>query len=113
MSQIGICEYVIGTPHYHETWFYCGRRNRFSEKLADAQRYDDLDVLRGELDEIACGASLRILEIQRCPKCKKEFVEHPAISRVDNKTEICPECGVAEAVDAFCAHEERARKSAR
>ncbi len=34
-----------------------------------------------------------------CPKCGKEYTEHPALSRTDNKTEICPECGVREALE--------------
>ena len=33
-----------------------------------------------------------------CSKCGREYNCPPAISRVDNKTEICPVCGVAEAV---------------
>ena len=33
-----------------------------------------------------------------CPRCKKDTAEFPAISRRDNKTEICPDCGVAEAM---------------
>ena len=36
-----------------------------------------------------------------CPKCKKKYTDHPAISRKDNKTEICPECGTAEALEAY------------
>ncbi len=36
-----------------------------------------------------------------CPKCGKEYDEYPAISREDNKTEICPDCGIAEALEAF------------
>lgn len=35
-----------------------------------------------------------------CPKCNKEFDEKPALSRTDNKTNICPECGLKEALDA-------------
>ena len=35
-----------------------------------------------------------------CPICGKEYKEKPAISRTDNKTEICPICGVVEALDA-------------
>lgn len=35
-----------------------------------------------------------------CPKCKQEYFGCPAVSRVDNKTEICPECGVREALEA-------------
>lgn len=36
--------------------------------------------------------------MKKCPKCKKEYEEHPAISRVDNKTPICSMCGIAEAL---------------
>lgn len=51
----------------------------------------------------------------RCPLCgghipdNKRPGSHPgAISRVDNKTEICSTCGVLEAVSAFEAHQEAA-----
>lgn len=109
--QIGTNIYVIGTPHYSETWFYKGGRKSFSPKLSEAKRYDDLDDLREELDKIVRGCALRIIEIQKCPKCGKEFTEHPAISRVDNETEICSKCGVDEAVDAYCALEARQKGS--
>lgn len=36
-----------------------------------------------------------------CPKCKHTYKGHPAISRVDNKTEICPDCGLNEAIMAM------------
>ncbi|BCB40543.1 hypothetical protein BCJMU51_5461 [Bacillus cereus] len=36
-------------------------------------------------------------EIKDCPKCGIGYSEYPAISRVDNKTEICPKCGQEEA----------------
>lgn len=39
--------------------------------------------------------------IKICPVCGKEYTEHPALSRKDNKTEICPECGMAEALKAL------------
>lgn len=35
-----------------------------------------------------------------CPLCKGEYTEPPALSRVDNKTEICPVCGTKQALDA-------------
>lgn len=38
---------------------------------------------------------------QVCPICNKEFNCYPAISRKDNKTEICPKCGMMEALDNF------------
>ena len=33
-----------------------------------------------------------------CPKCRKPYKERPAMSR-RNKTAICPECGLREAMD--------------
>ena len=36
-----------------------------------------------------------------CPKCHRHYRGHPAISRIDNKTKICPECGHKEAIDDF------------
>jgi len=33
-----------------------------------------------------------------CPKCQKSTVDFPAISRRDNRTEICSQCGVDEAM---------------
>lgn len=35
-----------------------------------------------------------------CPICGQEYTAPPAISRKDNKTEICPDCGTQEALDA-------------
>lgn len=37
-------------------------------------------------------------KVRFCPCCKKEYSDYPAISRQDNKTEICPSCGVEEAL---------------
>lgn len=36
-----------------------------------------------------------------CPKCHKRYTGYPAISRKDNKTEICSTCGQIEALEAF------------
>ncbi len=35
-----------------------------------------------------------------CPKCEKGYDGYPAMSRVDGR-DICPECGVKEALEAF------------
>ena len=37
-----------------------------------------------------------------CPKCGSKYDVYPAISRIDRK-EICPDCGVREALDAYAA----------
>ena len=39
--------------------------------------------------------------IRTCPICGKEYDEHPAISRVDGLTPICPDCGVREALSSI------------
>lgn len=36
-----------------------------------------------------------------CPKCNHLIIGHPAISRDDNKTEICSNCGLSEAVETL------------
>lgn len=35
-----------------------------------------------------------------CPNCGKIYKGRPALSRKDNKTSICPDCGTLEALDA-------------
>jgi len=34
-----------------------------------------------------------------CPKCKKIITLYPALSRRDNKTFICSDCGAQEALE--------------
>jgi hypothetical protein len=34
-----------------------------------------------------------------CPRCNKSFTGYPAISRRDNTTEICSDCGTLEALN--------------
>lgn len=36
-----------------------------------------------------------------CPACDRIFKGHGAVSRKDNRTEICPACGAEEAIDAL------------
>lgn len=57
--------------------------------------------MREELESLPKALTYKILELQRYPKCKKEFTEYPALSREDNAAKICPECGVREAIEAY------------
>ena len=36
-----------------------------------------------------------------CPKCGCTYHERPALSRTDNETLICPDCGTHEALEAL------------
>lgn len=40
----------------------------------------------------------------RCPKCKVVYDNPPALSREDNLTEICPRCGMKEAIMAMLSY---------
>ena len=37
----------------------------------------------------------------KCPTCEKFTTDYPALSRRDNKTEICSDCGTREALEDF------------
>lgn len=37
-------------------------------------------------------------EVRICSVCLTDYTDHPAISRMDNITEICPQCGQLEAM---------------
>ena len=41
----------------------------------------------------------QIYTIRRCPKCGQDYTGHPALSRTDSETLICPDCGTREALD--------------
>lgn len=43
----------------------------------------------------------RETNVRICPKCGKTYKGHPAISRVDNETPICPTCGTREALESI------------
>lgn len=37
----------------------------------------------------------------RCPMCGQIYSGYPALSRRDNKTEICSDCGMTEALNDY------------
>lgn len=36
-----------------------------------------------------------------CPNCGQAYTARPALSRKDNKTLICPDCGIREALSGL------------
>lgn len=36
-----------------------------------------------------------------CPICGKEYTDIPALSRLDNTTLICPDCGTRQALETI------------
>ena len=42
-----------------------------------------------------------MIQLSVCPRCGRSFCERPALSRLDNETLICPDCGTREALDSI------------
>ena len=47
-----------------------------------------------------------VTRIKICPRCGKAYHEAPALSREDNKTLICPDCGTREALESIDVNRE-------
>ena len=52
-------------------------------------------------------------EFSTCPICGRQYFGYPALSRTDNKTLICPDCGVAEAIAIFMNSKEDVKNEQR
>ena len=39
-------------------------------------------------------------ESRTCPICGKTYHEYPSLSRTDDQTEICPDCGTRQDLEA-------------
>ena len=57
--------------------------------------------LNNNLDEQIEDVPYDNTSVKKCPRCGMEYTQFPALSRRDNKTYICPDCGVAEAFEDF------------
>ena len=44
---------------------------------------------------------IKVTQIRICPRCGKAYSEPAALSRADNQTLICPDCGTREALDSI------------
>ena len=42
-----------------------------------------------------------VIRLTVCPRCGKSYAGRPALSRKDNETLICPDCGTREALESI------------
>ena len=47
-----------------------------------------------------------ITRIKICPRCGQVYHEPPVLSRIDNQTLICPDCGTREALESIDVNKE-------
>ena len=51
-----------------------------------------------------------VRQIRVCPLCGKTYGEAPALSRTDNETLICPDCGTRQALNSIGIGKEEQEK---
>lgn len=71
----------------------------------DFETYAEAEELKKKIEKFGTATTkmhgVVIITRPICPKCGQAYDAHPAISRDDNETKICPNCGALEAFDAF------------
>ena len=51
-----------------------------------------------------------VTELRICPICGRPYSGVPALSRTDNKTKICPDCGIRQALESIGVDKEEQEK---
>ena len=44
---------------------------------------------------------MKKITVRECPICGHKYTDHPALSRLDNVTLICPDCGTRQALESI------------
>lgn len=74
----------------------------FLVKEKGANNYDGLIIdAQGFPYARYVGIPMKEIEYKKCPRCHHYYIGHHALSRKDNKTEICPTCFVEESLEAL------------
>lgn len=108
-------EYVIKAYADGREWFYVGVvghdgerlaiHNRFSSALADTLRFKTVkDATLVIKSQIPAKYAPKAVLLRKCPICSGDYADYSAISRKDNVMEICPRCGIREAIEGFISH---------
>lgn len=75
--------------------------------------YQGSIVIRADdkrIRKVGDGMEKKKEEVRICPRCGQTYCDYPATSRADGKTQICPDCGIMEALESVGASEERKRE---
>lgn len=103
----GILEKILKGIGEHLLDIYSGKENEV--RVGDYMFFINKDhvdfeyrpIKKEEPIELTIKVTENSDNIKLCPICGFEIDKYPAISRKDNKTKICSNCGVLEALEAF------------
>lgn len=68
-----------------------------NSEMLDRRTLGERKVVESDEEEVPYDNTTE----KTCPRCGKKYTQFPALSRRDNKTYICPDCGVAEAMEDY------------
>ena len=85
--------------------FYGLPIRKLSETIDGATLYDSIDDVENVINSIN-DSLFKIYPV--CPICGEDYDGHPSISRKDNISEICSNCGIGEALMNFIEHQKKA-----
>ena len=86
------------------TWAYeqLNKQAKFTESIDNGmQDLEAISVLDEDKEENNEDVPYDNTTPKKCPICGKTYTDFPALSRRDNKTYICPDCGIDEAMEDY------------
>ena len=96
-SMVALIEGNAGTWAYEEL----NKQAKFTESIDNGmQGLGAISVLDEDKD-VEDDVPYDNTTPKKCPICGKTYTDFPALSRRDNKTYICPDCGVDEAMEDY------------
>lgn len=97
-SMVALIEGNAGTWAYEEL----NKQAKFTESIDNGmQDLEAISVLDEDKEEDKEDVPYDNTTPKKCPICGKTYTDFPALSRRDNKTYICPDCGVDEAMEDY------------
>lgn len=106
--QADICNKLLDAIKEHLNDNFGGKGNKFrfgdyifNVKEKDCVEFEYKPILEPEPIELKLKITENLDKETKCPICGEPLGKYPAISREDNKTKICSNCGTLEALAAF------------
>jgi predicted RNA-binding Zn-ribbon protein involved in translation (DUF1610 family) len=95
------CGYVVEIEEIDDDRFYINYMCYQNEVEEDTTEEEVVEEETTE-ETVEETTELNVQEEENvCPICGRIYTEIPAISREDNTTEICPDCGTNQAIEIF------------